>query len=175
MNRFTLEIEKGRFREYEIVSLSHDVPEYLIPMSFIDYKDVYEVTYDYSGYKSLGDYDGCFGVRDILDCIEGIVSIFRKAHMNLLFPDRFTLRKETVYYNKGNRSVKLVFLPPDNDTKPSEELATLIKEIQEMYISKEAAEYLEMIKTSVKQNTGLREIQSRITMIKREALICGID
>jgi len=175
MNRFTLDIEKGRIKEYEVVSLSHNVPEYLIPMSFIDHNDVYEVTYDYSGYKSLGDYEGCIGVRDIFDCIEGIVSIFRKAHMNLLFPDRFTLRKETVYYCKGNRSVKLIFLPPDKDTKPAEELITLINEIQDMYISKEAAEYLEMIKTCVRQNTGLREIQSRITMIKREALLCGID
>ena len=132
MNKIRIDLKKGRIKEYEVLSLSHEIPDFMIPVSFVDYGDVYSATYDYSGFTSIANAAMPLGVRDVLDCLESIVIAYRKAHTYLLFPDRFTLNSDTVYVNPEKREIRLLFLPPEEDITSSEELLKFIVQLKEM-------------------------------------------
>ena len=77
--------------------------------------------------------------------------------------------------NRKERKVKIMFIPPDGNSDPKEELLQFICYIQNMYITKAAAEYSEMFKEYVNNNCTLSELQNRAVMMKRDAFICGIS
>lgn len=175
MNKFNLDMPKGRIKEYEKNAILLSSPDFLIPMKFTDYGDKYRITYDYGGFIPLSDMNGCLTVRNIFDCIEEVIGILRIASVFMLFPERFQLRKETIYMNRKERKVKIMFIPPDGNSDPKEELLQFIGDIQNMYITKAAAEYSEMFKEYVNNNCTLSELQNRAVMMKRDAFICGIS
>lgn len=177
MNRITIEISKGRIKEYEKLSVLTSTPEFLIPMEFIEYEDCYSVTYDTSGYLRMSEENSAITFRDAFDCIEGIIEAYRKAPQFLIFPDRFTLNDETVYFNKKERRVRILFLPPEEEIEstPSKQLIDFADLIKSLNVTRETSEYLEIFKEYVRESSGLRELQNRVLMIKREAKICGIE
>ena len=177
MNEISIEVKKDGINEYEIKSLIGETPDFLIPMTFIEYEDCYNITYDYSGYVPLCETECCLTARDIFDCLEAIIVAYRKSHLHLIFPERIKLGKENIYINRRERSIKILFVPQckNDHSVPKDELYKLATEMQNMYITKEAYEYVEMFKGYLKDNCGLRELQNRVLMIKREALICGIN
>lgn len=175
MNKFNVDMPKGRIKEYEKNAILSENPDFLIPMKFTDYGDKYRVTYDYGGFVPVCDAEKCLTVRDVFDYIEDVIGILRIASSFLIFPERFQLRKETVYINRSQRKVRIMFMPPEGDSDPKEELLRFICDMQNMYITKAAAEHSEMFKEYIRQNCALSELQSRAVMMKRDAFICGIS
>ena len=174
MNRFTVEVPNGRIKEYEKAAIISEKPDFLVPMSFIEIGDRERITYNYDGLISLGNIENCLGVKDIFNCLGDIIASMYTASNLLIFPERISLGKDMVYINQESKLTKLIFLPKEIECNPSEELENLINEIEDMYITKGAKEYLGIIRQYIKMNCGLTELGARISMIKRDAFLCGI-
>jgi len=175
MNKFNLDIPKSRIKEYEKNAILLEKPDFIIPMKFTDYGEKYRVTYDYAGFIPVCNADGCLTVKNVFDYIKDIIGIFRITSSFLIFPERFQLRKETVYINRSEKKVKIMFMPPEENFDPKEELLRFINDMQNMYITKAAAEYSEIFKEYIYENSTLSELQNRAVMMKRDAFVCGIN
>lgn len=174
MNSFTVDLPKGRIKSYEKEMIVLEEPDFLIPMCFIDLGEKERVMYDYRGMMPMTDLTSCLTVRDTFDLAEGVFSILERASDFLLFPERLSLRKETVYFDPEKKRVQLLFLPPERELNPKEELLAFLHELQSLYLTKETSEYIELLKEYVLANRGSNELWRRAAMMKREAFLCGI-
>lgn len=174
MNKITLVIEKERIREYEKMSISVSAPDFLIPMDFIEYEENYRAIYNLNGYIKMDEIE-MLTVRDVFDCIEGIIETYRKALRFFIIPERLEVNGDTVFFNRNERHVRILFLPSIKCVKTvSEQLLSFIDYLMELNATSGAIEYLEMFKAYAMDNNGLKELQNRALMIKREAKLCGV-
>lgn len=174
LNSFAVDLPKGRIKNYEKEIIMLEEPDFLIPMHFIDLGEKERVFYDCQGMMPMTDLTSFLTVRDTFDLAEGVFSIMDRASDFLLFPERLSLRKEAVYFDPEKKRVRLVFLPPEWELNPKEELLSFLKELQSLYLTKETSEYIEILKEYVMANRGPAELWKRTSMMKREAFLCGI-
>ncbi len=177
MNKIVKKIKKEEIKRYEIMSIETSSPDFFIPMEFVEYDDYYSITYDCSGYTKMSECLHAITVRDAFDCIEGIMEAYRRAMRFLIFPERLILSDDTVYFNKNERSVKLMFVPPEAgiEVLPASQITAFLDDMKSIGMTNGSEEYLEVFKEYIGENQGFKELQNRAIMIKREAKICGIE
>lgn len=175
MNRVIVEINKSDILNYEIVSIMHDKPFYLIPMSFIEMEDVYKIIYDTSGYVSLNDIVYKFSANDVLTILHEIVNIFKVSHMNLLFPERFRISTETVFFDPEKSTIKIMFMPSEECKSLNKKIIEFIEEIKCIDITKGAEDYLDTLKSYLEHNPSLYNLKKSLVTYKREIVLCGIE
>ena len=174
MNQFAVEVQRSRIKKYEKKAILLENTDFLIPMNFIELGEKERILYDYSGFTPICGLTHCLTVRDVFDFVEDVIKILRISAEFLIFPERLHLTKETVYVDSMRKKTKLLFLPPEQDVKPLEELLQFINDLQTLYLTKEAMEYAELLKEYICANLALPELQSKVIMMKRDALLCGI-
>ena len=102
MNKFTVELPKGRIKAYEKAAIISEKPDFLVPMSFVEIGDKERITYNYDGLIPLGNIENCLGVKDIFDCLGDVIASMRMASNLLIFPEKDEKHNNILYQFQEN-------------------------------------------------------------------------
>ena len=104
-----------------------------------------------------------------------IVNIFKVSHMNLLFPERFRISTETVFFDPEKNTIKIMFLPSEECKSLNKKIIEFIEEIKFIDITKGAEDYLDTLKSYLEHNPSLYNLKKSLVTYKREIVLCGIE
>lgn len=149
-NDFRVELKEGAIKEYEKVILS-EVNDIFMPMGFVSFDEGELVTYNCSGYSSLGQCD-ITEVLEALEIIERTFLLVSRASEYLISPNRITLNTDTIFYNRETHQVRIAYVPAEKETANlRENMSYFITEIKEN-IHEQGKIYVDKVKSQMEEN-----------------------
>lgn len=168
-NNFRVELKEGDIKEYEkvILSESNDI---FMPMGFVSFDEGELVTYNCSGYSSLNQCD-ITEVLEALDILERTLILVSRASEYLISPNRITLNKETIFYDRNTHQVRIAYLPVEKDkSNLRENMSCFITEIEEN-LQENGKIYMDKVKTQIEENNYyIQDLINIIGDIRRSAV-----
>jgi hypothetical protein len=160
---------KGLLKDYEKRVLAGGDLGNLLEMRFISSEKQEKVYYEIAGYKPL---DGMVinNLYEVLDIIEGVLTILIKAQNYLIHLGNISLDYRWMYIDSKDKSLRLAYLPRREIPQWQSSLAYLLDDLSVIYDSKEAQPYFEDLKNYMEScQRSLHDLFLKICDLKREA------
>jgi hypothetical protein len=160
---------KGLLKEYEKRVLAGGEIGNLLEMRFISSEKQEKVYYEIAGCKALEGHD-INNIYEVLDIIEGVLSILIKAQDYLIHLGNISLDYRWMYINSKDKSLRLAYLPRVEIPQWQSSLGQLLEDLSVLYDSKEAQPYFEDLKNYMEScQRSLHDLFLKICDLKREA------
>jgi hypothetical protein len=168
-NNFRIELKEGDIKEYEKVILS-EINDIFMPMGFVSFDEGELVTYNCSGYSSLSQCD-ITEVLEALEILERTLILVSRASEYLISPNRITLNKETIFYDRNSHQVRIAYVPVEKDKSTlRENMTCFITEIKEN-LQEQGRLYMDKVKTQIEENNYyIQDLVNIIGDIRRAAV-----
>lgn len=173
---FAIELKKGLLKEYEKEILLSNKIEFFVPMGIVEKQETDRLVYDYTGLVPLTGLAGPLGVKSVLDILERTILCLIVAEDYLLEVKNIALSCSTVYINPATRQIRLLYLPIKGEAGGVlSGLSAFAGELSTEYVSGIAAEYLSALKDFMGNNISLTALANKISAMRREAFLCGMQ
>jgi len=170
---YEVELPKEAIRPFEEKILASGLCDFIVPMSFLHYKDKSIIKYHCSGYVSVRHLD-MDGIKDVMEVVEKTLITLSKAEEFMIRPERITLNTDTAYYNLKRKDVKIAYMPADPDS------GTLTEKVSDYidglgHAAGSEKRYLSGLQETMRsENLSLKALADHVGEIRREIFLCGI-
>ncbi|MGI6737766.1 MAG: DUF6382 domain-containing protein [Anaerovoracaceae bacterium] len=172
---YRLDIPAEHLHDYEERTLTSGLCDFILPMQFYFHGERVEMLYQCSGYTCAAELP-LTTARQYFELLAKAIESLSKAGEFLLDPERMCLTRQTVFYHRRCRDVKIAYVPAAAEPIPcklagfAEELAgSAEKQEQARQMLQQAAEE---IRTRHLDFAAALECVGRL---RREMHVCGIE
>ena len=166
-NVLKLNIKEGSVTNFERVMLSSGRCDSFMPMGFMKSREGETVCYDCSGFAPLENYR-IERTEDALYLLERTPIILGNSLEFLIMPDKVTLTRNTVFYNKDTGQVRIAYVPAaGGEGKLRNHIINFISQLSEDIRDGKGAYLDEVTKYVRYKNYFIKDIVTKVAVIKR--------
>ena len=144
-----------------------------LPVSFIETEKGVEGVFLADGYRPLSHFHS-LSTEEMFQLLCQLISEMENNEKHYLYPERYLMNCETVYYDPLKNLVKLIFIPNEEGLSGQEQLRHLISDCKSM-MGEEGACYLDSLVEEMRTGPlNYRSAIRRCELLQQEIYVCDI-
>ena len=159
--------------EWIVEQLTMGTMDGFLPASFIETENGLEGIFSADGYRPLSHLHN-LSTEELFQMLCQLISQMENNESHYLYPERYLMNLETIYYDPLKNRVKLIFLPNEEELSGQEQLLRLITDCKRM-ISEEGEGYLDSLAEEMRTDSmNYRSAIRRCELLQQEIYVCDI-
>ncbi|MBR3785482.1 MAG: hypothetical protein IKJ77_03670 [Firmicutes bacterium] len=164
---------KDGIPKWMMEQLAMGIMDVFLPVSFIQ---------DTAGISAVFQTGGCrplhqmkqMSTEEVFQMFCNLIGQMEANERHYLFPDRYVISTETVFYDPLKSRIKMIFVPNEEGLPGKEQLCLLIRDCMNL-ASEEGRGYLESLAEEIcEKDFSYRGILHRCELLQQEVYVCDI-
>ena len=171
--RKTICYTAGQVPLWMMEQLAMGLMEVFFPVSFVKEEENLTAVYQIDGYRPLSQIHA-LPTEEVFQLFCQVMSRMEQNEKHYLFPDRYRIAMDTVYYDSLKNRVKMIFIPNEEGHTGKSMLCQLARDCKQL-VSEEGQTYLDSLAEELeKHDFGYRSAVHRCEMMQQEIYVCDI-
>lgn len=164
---------EGQLPRWIMEQLTMGLIEVFFPVSFVKEEESLTAVYQIDGYRPLSHLLS-LPTEEVFQLLCQVISWMEQNEKHYLFPERYRIAMDTVYYDSLKNRIKMIFIPNEEGNTGTSMLCQLVRDCRKL-VSEEGKSYLDSLAEELeKHDFGYRGAIHRCEMMQQEIYVCDI-